>query len=266
MDGSLDSLLNLYQFPTGRRLFALRLVRAAAANEHFDALVQHCDVAITHDIQTQAIERRWAGESNSTDTNPEAQRIETLVDRTLGATRDHAAAQAAGAPENDPIHATVAEFLKQVFPAGVHAITTLPFVEELEKVDDIIRAMQHELAPLVQELNLQRHATRLANLAQEYRKALEAPPPSLLDWGRIRAARAEGQGFLLEAVAIILGKYHGRSKEATEARLGLLGPILRQNEAIGLSYKSRRTPTDVNPETGEELPNASSAPGPSPNP
>jgi hypothetical protein len=147
MDGSLESILNLYQFPTGRRLFALKLVRAAAEHENFDKLVKHCDNAITHDVATQTLERRWAGESISSDANPDAQRIDILVDRTLGAIRDHAVAQAAGAPENDAIHAIVAVFLKKVFPTNVHAITTLPFVEELEAVDAIVKLFQDELAP-----------------------------------------------------------------------------------------------------------------------
>jgi hypothetical protein len=259
MDGSLESIFNLYQFPTGRRLFALKLVRAHAENENFDKLVKHCDAAIIHDVATQTLERRWAGDSLASDSNPEAQRIDILVDRTLGAIRDHAVAQAAGAPENDPIHSTVADFLKKVFPANVYAITTLPYVEELEAVDGIVNLFQNELAPVVQELNLQRHTARLANLANDYRKALEAPPPSLLDWGRVRAARAEGQGLLLEAVAIIIGKRHGRSANAAAARLELLGPILRQNEAIGASLKGRRAPTDVHAETGEELPTTTPA-------
>lgn len=263
MDGSLESILNVYQFPTGRRLFALKLVRTRAEAENFDKLVKQCDAAIAHDVTTQSIERRWAGESNSENTNPDAQRIDILVDRTLGAIRDHAVAQAAGAPDNDPIHATVESFLKKVFPTSVHAITTLPFVEELETVDDIVTLFQNELAPLVQELNLQRHAARLASLAKEYRKALEAPPPSLLNWGRVRAARAEGQGLLLETIAIIIGKHHGRSAKASAARLSLLEPILRQNDAIGASLKGRRSPTDINADTGEELPNATppSTPG-----
>ncbi len=256
MDGSLESIFNLYQFPTGRRLFAIKLVRARAEAENFDKLVKHCDAVIAHDITTQSMERRWAGESTSENTNPDAQRIDILVDRTLGAIRDHAVAQAAGASDNDPIHAKVETFLKKVFPTSVHAITTLPFVEELEAVDAIVKSFQDELAPLVQELNLQRHASRLTNLANDYRKALEAPPPSLLDWGRVRAARAEGQGLLLETIAIIIGKRHGRSATATAARLQLLEPILRQNDAIGAALKGRRSPTDVNADTGEELPNA----------
>lgn len=260
MDASLESLINLYQFPTGRRLFAHKQIRVRAEADGFDKLVKHCEKAITHDIQTQSLEKRWAGETNSSDANPDAQRIDILVDRTLGAIRDHAIAQAAGAPENDPIHSTVDNFIKKVFPAGVHAITSLPYVEELEAVDAIVHSLQHELAPIVDELNLQRHTARLTTLAIEYRKALEAPPPSLLDWGRIRAARAEGQGLLLETMAIILGKNHSRSAKGTAERLHFLEPILRQNEALGAAFKNRRSPSDINADTGEELSNAPSAP------
>ncbi|MCC6556085.1 MAG: hypothetical protein IT372_24250 [Polyangiaceae bacterium] len=260
MDGSLESLFSFYVFTTGRRLFALRQVRAAAQAEGFTALAEHCGAAIEHDIATQAIERRWAGEPMSADTNPEAQRIDVLVDRTLGGIRDHAVAQTVGAPDSDPIHASVADFLKKVFPTGsVRDITTLSYVDELEAVDGIVRMFEGELAGLVEELNLGRLAERLAKLAVDYRAALESPPQSLIDWGRVRAARAEGQGLLLEAVALIVGKHHARTPEGTAARLALLGPILRQNEAIGVSLRARRTPTDVNPETGEEQPNSPGA-------
>jgi hypothetical protein len=260
MDGSLETIINLYQFPTGRRLFAHKQIRARAESDGFDKLVKHCDKAITHDTQTQSLEKRWAGESITSDTNPEAQRLDVLVDRTLGAIRDHALAQAAGAPDNDPIHITVDNFVKKVFPAGVHAITSLPYVEELEAVQAIVHSLQNELAPLVQELNLQRHVTRLNTLAIDYRKALEAPPPSVLTWGNVRNARAEGQGLLLETVAIIVGKYHSRSAKGTAERLHLLEPILRQNDSLGAAFKNRRAPSDINADTGDEIANAPAAP------
>ena len=260
MDGALETIINLYQFPTGRRLFAHKQIRARAESDGFDKLVKHCDKAITHDTQTQSLEKRWAGESNTSDANPNAQRIDILVDRTLGAMRDHTIAQAAGAPDNDPIHVSVDTFTKKVFPAGVHTISSLPYVEELEAVDAIVHSLQNELAPLVQELNLQRHTARLASLAIDYRKALEAPPPSVLTWGNVRNARAEGQGLLLETVAIILGKYHSRSAKGSAERLHYLDPILRQNEALGTAFKSRRSPSDINADTGEELSNTPATP------
>ncbi|KYG10391.1 hypothetical protein BE21_12295 [Sorangium cellulosum] len=256
MDATLESIFNLYVFTTGRRLFALRQVRALAKEQRFTELVKHCDAAIEHDLATRALERRWAGEPAATGANPAAQRIDVLVDRTLGAIRDHVVAQTQGAAPADPIHKEVAAFLRPIFPVSVQAITSLPYVDELAAVDDIVALLKGELAPAVREFGLGRLVTRLADLAVQYRDALEAPPPSLIDWGRVRAARAEGQGLLLEAVAIILGKHHERTREGTAARLALLAPILQQNEAIGQYLRSRRAIADVNPETGEDEPAA----------
>ncbi|WP_437829494.1 hypothetical protein [Sorangium sp. So ce1153] len=260
MDGTLESIFNLYVFTTGRRLFALRQVRVIAKEQRFTELVKHCDAAVEHDLATRAMERRWAGEPLATGSNPAAQRIDVLVDRTLGAIRDHVVAQTQGAAPDDPIHKEVAAFLKPLFPVSVQAITSLPYVDELAAVDDIVALLQGQLAPAAKEFGLGRLVNRLADLAVQYREALEAPPPSLIDWGRVRAARAEGQGLLLEAVAIILGKHHARTREGTAARLALLAPILQQNEAIGQYLRSRRAIADVNPETGEDEPAAPAAP------
>ncbi|WP_437731917.1 hypothetical protein [Sorangium sp. So ce1335] len=260
MDGSLESIFNLYVFTTGRRLFALRQVRALAEEQRFTELVKHCDAAVEHDLATRAMERRWAGEPVATGTNPAAQRIDALVDRTLGAIRDHVVAQTQGAAPDDPIHKEVAAFLKPIFPVSVQAITSLPHIDELAAVDDIVALLKGELAPAAKELGLGRLVSRLADLAVQYREALEAPPPSLIDWGRVRAARAEGQGLLLETVAIILGKHHARTPEGTAARLALLAPILQQNAAIGQYLRARRAIADVNPETGEDEPAAPATP------
>ena len=46
--------------------------------------------------------------------------------------------------------------------------------------------------------------------------------------------------LLLEAVAIILGRHHARTKEGTEARLPVLGPVLKQNVAIGPYHNLER--------------------------
>lgn len=257
MDGSLESLIGLYQFTTGRLLFGISQVRAAAQAQGFTELVKHCDVTLAHAEATRELERRWAGEPADTGTNPEAQRIDALVDGCLGAIRDHAVAQTKSAPPDDPIHEQVDSFVKTVFPGrNVHAVTSLAYVEELAAVDDIVKLLQGDLAPAVKDLGLGRLAKRLADLAQQYREALEAPPESLVQWGRVRAARAEGQGLLLEAVAIILGKHHQRTPEGTEQRLSLLRPILKQNDQIGDYLRARRAVHDVDPTTGQDTPGA----------
>lgn len=254
MDSSLESMFNFYELTTGRRLFALQKVRNIAHQQGFTELVKHCDAAIAHDVSTRQLERRWVGEPVDGQSNPAAQKIDVLVDRTLGAIRDHVVAQTQGAGQDDPLHEQAESLLKRIFPVSVFAVTSLPYVEELAAVDDIVRLLKGELAPAVKELGLGRLAKRLADLAGAYRDALDTPPPSLVAWGRVRAARAEGQGMLLEAVAIIVGKYHRRTPEGAGERALLLAPILRQQEAVAQYLKARRTVADVNPETGTDEP------------
>jgi hypothetical protein len=191
--------------------------------------------------------------------NPAAQRIDVLVDRTLGAIRDGAMNETQGAAPDDPIHAKAAAFVNQIFPLGVFEVTSLAFIDELAAVDDIVVLLKGKLAGAVKEFSLGTLVKRLADLAVQYREALEAPPESLVAFGKVRAARAEMQGMLLETVAIIVGKHHERTPEGTAARLSLLEPILKQNEAIGQYLKARRSVQDVNPDTGEDDPGAPEA-------
>jgi len=262
MNSSLSALFDIYLFPTGRRLFALGQVAERAKARGFPELAKHCTGAVSQDRECLALERRWEGlvaESKGKATpkvlaagaTPEAASVDPLVDNTLTAIRDHAVSQTAGAPADDPIHATVASFLKAIYPAGVQEVTKLGFVLELAAVDAIVDLLQSKgHAPVVTELGLGRLSKRLADLAVVYRAAIGAPNESTLVFGDVRAARIHGQDLLLEAIAMVLGKHHGTSAQDVAARDNLLGPILAQNEAIGAAMKARRAVVDVNPETG----------------
>lgn len=67
----------------------------------------------------------------------------------------------------------------------------------------------------------------------------------------VKTARATGQSLLLQAVAMILGLHPSDGAEDLAARAQLLGPILKQNEAIRDYLRARKAVQDVNPETGE---------------
>src|SRR5262245_43692903 len=241
MDASLSSLFNLYTFSTDRRLFALHHVHKLAKDMGFPELETHAAMAIKHDKKTLELDRQWSATSSTalkptttkiTKKQTEAQRIDALVDRTLTSIRDAAVAQADGADPDDDIADKVQAFLKDIFPAGLQAVTTLPFVDEVSSGDNIVAKHKGKHAAAVTSLGLARRAHRLAKLAVEYRAAQEAPAPPELDFGTVRAARAHGEDHLLQAVAQIVGKYYGTSEEHASARSTLLAPILKQNEAI----------------------------------
>jgi hypothetical protein len=261
MDVALASLLNFYVFSTGRRIFALQQAHKVAKEMQLTDLEQHIASAIKADRKTHELEQKWAASqkaptSGSADAG-RTKRVDAQVDRALTALRDGAAAQIDGAePSEKALVASIEAMLTDLFPKGVYSITTLPYVDELNAVDAIVKKLSDQYADLVTDIGLERHKKRLAKLAVEYREAQETTKPAGPSFDEVRAARAEGQERMLEASAMILGKYPSSKKDHVAARQSLLGPFLRQNEAIRQYLKSRRAVEDVNPDTGEVDPNA----------
>lgn len=268
MEAPLSAFFEFYQFPTGRRLFALAQVMKRAADAKLPDVVKHCNAALAHDRHCLDLERRWAGIAAEArgkgpppvalPTSPGTLQLDALIDRTLTAIRDQAQNQTLGTAPDDPIRGVAASLLKEIFPSNVQDVTGLPFVEELAAVENILGKLTGKaLAPAVKELGLERLVSSLVGLTDQYRAALQAPAPETLAFGQVRAARAEGQDLLLQTVAIVLGKFFRNTPEDATARAELLGPILEQQRAIAAALKGRRAVVeDVNPETGEPDPNA----------
>jgi hypothetical protein len=256
MDASLGSLINLYTFSSGRRLFALQQTQKAARSANWRALVDRIEGAIQHDRQTRQLEDAWARAPVGTTTHPAVPPLDTQLDRVLTAIRDAAQAHAQGAGPGEPIIETVAAFLLDLFPKGLAAVTGARYVEELGFAEEILAKLSPHgsQAHHAQELGLGRLVTRLGQLVPLYRQALEATPEAGPSFGDVRAARQTGQQNLLEIVAMVLGRYPGADAESSAHRLQLLGPILRQNAEIARYRKSHHTIPDVNPETGDPTP------------
>lgn len=249
MDSTLAAIFDLYTLSTGRRLFALQQTQARAEEHGHPKLKEHCALAIEHDQGTRDLEVRWTRAASAVKSTPALQRIDIRVDRTLTAIRDTAMAQAEGAEPGDDIGAIAERLVSILFPTGVQAITSLPYVEELSAVDKIVIELKGPSAGLVEDLGLKRLTTRLSKLAVAYRAALEATPEPEIEFGKVRAARAWGQELVLEAVALIVGKHYTATDAAVRA--ALLEPILRQNEAVRGYLRARRQVQDVDPKTGE---------------
>lgn len=109
-----------------------------------------------------------------------------------------------------------------------------------ELVDYLENAIKHEEQALTLDLKWR---------AQNKEPSAQA---GVVDFANVRKARAKGQGRLLSAVALILGRYYkSRDPEHNQARGDLLGPIMEQNEIIHAYLRARRKVRDVDPDTGE---------------
>jgi len=258
MDATLSALLTFYLFSTGRRIFALREVQALAKAGGHDALVAHCEAAIAHDCATRDTEALWATDKEASQYAPEAKQIDIHVDTALGALRDAINAESRGAAVQDYEGEAAMRLEEELFPRGVAAITTLPFIDELGELERILaRVKSPEWEGTIKDLGLSRRVARLGELEQKYRAALTAPAKTVA-FADVKNARAKGQSMMLQAAAMVLGIFPSDGEADVISRRKLLGPILQQNEAIRAYLRARRAIEDVNPETGQ----VEAAPGP----
>lgn len=251
----LKQFITVLELSTGRRLFALLRVLRVALTLGLPQLVQLLEQAIAHDRQTHRLDLRWYATRESRPSTSIVS-LDARVDRAIKALRDGAVAQAEGAAAGDPVHQLVAAFLAEVLPVGVYAITSLPYVEQLNALEDIVENLGGSLAPMVAELGLGRQADRLSELLPQYRDAVNgaADGNGAVEFTTVRAARQRGQHYLHEVIAMILGLYYrADDPEHQDARAQLLGPIVAQNEAVRTYLRARRSVRDVDPETGEPV-------------
>jgi hypothetical protein len=261
MDVTLAALLQFYVFSTGRRLFALGEVQKLATEGGHVALVAHCNAALVHDRTTMQKEAVWSTDKTAPQYVPEAKQVDTLVDVALGALRDSLEADVRDAAPGDVLSEKAAKLSQVVFPNGLAAVTNAPFVEQLAEVQRILQCLQSaEWAPVVSDLGLSRRVSRLVDLEKRYGAAIAMTTKSI-SFGEVKDARTQGQQMLLQAAAMILGLFPSESAADQAGRAKLLGPILRQNEAIRVYLRSRRSVEDVDPDTGLPVPGPSAPDG-----
>lgn len=247
----LASLLTFYAFSTGRRLFALQEVKKLAVADGFTILASHCDIAIEHDLATRVTEARWAGRKTGAQYSPLAKQLDVSIDTAISALHDGLESEAKNSAPDDPLGQQAETLRQTLYPNGVAGVTALNYIDELAEVERILRTVKSaEWAPVITTLGLSRRVARIETLEPQYRSAV-ADPANTLAFVEVKAARSRGQSLMLQAVAIILGKYPSDSDADLAARGKLLAPILRQNDAIRDYLRARRPVVDINPDTGE---------------
>jgi hypothetical protein len=250
----LNQFIYVGELSTGRRLFVMRRMQPLAAARGLDDMVLHIAEGIAHDLQTREIDRVWSRVRLGTQSAPSVGPVDVRVDHCITGLREAAEAQARGAAPGDPIHGQVQGFLGEALPAGVYAVTSLPYVEQLNALEILVDKLQGPLLTQVMDLGIVRPSLRLAELLPLYRDAIygAADGNTNLDFATVRAARQRGQRHLYELIAMILGRYYrADDPEHQAARAELLGPVVEQNEAVRAYLRARRAVRDVDPETGE---------------
>jgi hypothetical protein len=249
MEPTLQGLIQLSVTTPGRRIVALRKMRDVARDMGLSALVERIDEAIESDLEERQIETLWLAIRNRTRVHgAEMPGLDSLADRLVKAIHDNAASQVLGAEA--AFAARVARFIEAILPAGVYAITSLPYAEQAAALEVMVRKLTGELAADVEDFGLTRLVERLVTVSLQYRKALHVERP--IRFADVQEARRRGMGNVLEIAAMVLGKFCRLDVPAhDEARRKLLGPMVEQHEAICAYRRGRRALQDIDPDTGE---------------
>lgn len=257
MELKISGLVKLYKFPMGRAKFALHSVatRAVAAGATRLAELAHSGALYVQRAMNLNTRDEVAGDRAYT---PETAVVDDKLDGTLAGTHSTLQGQIR-AYSGEPMGDAARRVRDACFPKGLGEITMSAYAEQhskvdtlLERVDDPALAADIALLPGIPEL-----FGRIRDLNEEYGKVLQ------LDNGptrtEVRESRARTQELLCEMTCAIIGEYASQPDKQAE-RADLLAPILEQNEAIRLARRRRRRQLDVDPETGEDLPEPTDEP------
>lgn len=253
----MSSLLSLYVFPPGRAIHALERVAAAAASLGMDEIVAQAGKAMAQfhralDLQT----RLRVGRASLY--GPTTFKLDKQVDRGLAAVDDYLAGQTRLFAQGHPRARAAATLRVALFPEGLAAITNQPYVQQHVDVDLMLETYATpELAPARAELtDLDAMMDRVAELNRQYGASIDGYDRGRPSREDLRAAQKLGQDHLAETVVLIAARHILAPPDQRPAVAALLEPILRQNEAIRTTRRRRRKPPDVDPGTGQELPDA----------
>ncbi|MEM9491911.1 MAG: hypothetical protein AAGC55_22385 [Myxococcota bacterium] len=245
-----SAYINLYVFPTGRRIFAHTQVRERALSHGLERIAEHAERAIIHDRQALRVEleRRSSPQSRF---SPEASRLDGLMDRAVSGLEIFLKSQVRVYGEQSDIGQAAIAVRQTVFPDGAGAITSLPFVQEDEAVLVVLdRLAQDDMQPYLDHLTgfadmvaatRGQHAAYHAALSKE----LKVPTSA-----ELRDLQLRGQDMLCGTVVLILALDVIDSDMRAIAR-ELMAPIERQARDIRESRRRRRVPQDIDPDTGE---------------
>ncbi|MEM9462392.1 MAG: hypothetical protein AAGF11_50050 [Myxococcota bacterium] len=236
MESTLDNLLNLVTLTSDRRIHALEGAHEAAVQlGELDALVARIDAALEQEREIGELDRRW-NRSTGTPADPSVASPMSLLDnetdQLLTSIRDTLDAYQHGAQQGTTQQVDAAHFVSVVFPKGVGAITSLPYVQKVAAVERVLQTVNHELSHLSTAFGLVPLNDRLRTLVGEQKEAIDHEP-EVLEFATVEAARLRGQHNLLEVVAIILGTFHRHADpDHARAREALLRPILAQDQEL----------------------------------
>ena len=254
MSVELSDFISIYRLTSGRAAYALRQALAAVQQHNLPELGGPIELCLASALRCRELELRYKGANQTPLHGKGANQADAEFDRgwsRLASTLANAV-ELFGAGS---VESTAAKrLLDGLFPKGVAAITSLPYIEEHESARLLLGRMRSApLAAEVATLHLEGAVQRLSTLTDQLGMALEASDsPGLPKWDEVRTARLELHPALLGVIARVCGTFAANDASSSDRRTALLAPLLEQQERMASRYRARLGTSDVDPTTGEE--------------
>jgi hypothetical protein len=247
--------VDCYVLPPGRGIHALERVAADATALGLTRIAARAQAAIAEYRRVKNLYIRLYT-SRPGLYGADTTEIDALLDRCLTSVDGYFDIQISLFPA-DHARAVAARAMRPaLFPQGVQAITRQSFVQQRVDVDHLIATFESpELAPARAELpDLTIMMSHVAELNRRYGTSIDAYDRDRPTRESLRAAQERAHAMLLETIVLILAEHAESAPEQRDRVAALLEPIERQNEAVRTTRRRRQPPTDIDPDTGIELP------------
>lgn len=204
------SLIDIYVFPTGRRLVAFEGTLAALDQDGLTSeqkekeapLRARVEAAIAHGQATYALEGQYYAQSSRARHAPEAPLLDAKIDRMLTAIERTLDDNVRAFPESSVVHQASRVVKRALLPQGADAIRNLEYEQADQAIQVFfIEAAKGDLPTKIEEAKVAHHLDELRVLHAEFKGLIGVGQKSLIRFDKVRAARNIGQRNLAKIVA-----------------------------------------------------------------
>ena len=231
--------------PSGRRIFALGAILSEAQRVGDDQLVSRCEMGLAVNRQAHRIEmrykslknRRSRARGNSVD-------LDARIGDVLSGMYTVALGQAVG---EDSVARLAGEFVLEVAPEGLAALTRQSFEAQLADANVLLERFHADLAMHVDQLGLRRHVHQLEELVPLFARELARDVEEPYTFTEVKKINNDSR----EAFAVVVFQVLVTYADDPATRQSMLSEFHRQTRLLTDFYKRHRKNIDIDPNTGE---------------
>lgn len=242
------------QMPSGRHAFALALVATAARDAGLPNTAARADRAVAQAHVALELEQMWLSvRANKSRARGNSKEIDKQLDEQVSALEQRLKAEARG-DATDPAVKMARELLEQLFPEGLRGVTHKAYEVQQGLVDIILKRLDGEFQPHVHALNLDRQIERIRPLNEELRVEMAFEKARRVKYKDVLAAQNLLHTYACKTIAALYFELDGDDDATLALHAKIMAPFTHQQNRVLQDRKRKRKTVDIDPKSGEDLP------------